>query len=219
MLEARIKGVCSLFWCIACSDIHTRKYSGGHEIWLKIIKNAGGGWQLFSKTLAGKELTFLKTQTSIWEHMTKLLMVCVCNKRTWAASSSPPDACDPRPLWPAARVSWLYPDTEPQRSEWRIQQEDRRSPANTENTWGGRECDTLSERREDKENIERERQDEMREGKINKFSTSHFFIYGPHRTLFWEVKKNSRSSCVFFKSSFNLSIAILGAKDKQCMFT
>ncbi len=27
---------------------------GGYEIFVKIIKNAGGGWQLFSKTLAGK---------------------------------------------------------------------------------------------------------------------------------------------------------------------
>jgi len=31
----------------ACSDIHTTKYSGGHEIFVKMIKNAGGDWQLF----------------------------------------------------------------------------------------------------------------------------------------------------------------------------
>jgi len=42
--------------CIACWDIHTKKYSGGHEIWVKISKNAAGGWQLLSKMLVGKEL-------------------------------------------------------------------------------------------------------------------------------------------------------------------
>jgi len=32
---------------MACSDIHSTKYSGGHKTLMKIIKNAGGGWQLF----------------------------------------------------------------------------------------------------------------------------------------------------------------------------
>jgi len=36
--------------------IHERKYSGGHETFVKLIKNVGGGWQLFSKTLVGKDL-------------------------------------------------------------------------------------------------------------------------------------------------------------------
>ncbi len=30
----------------AFSDIHTTKYSGGHERFVKMTKNAGGGWQL-----------------------------------------------------------------------------------------------------------------------------------------------------------------------------
>ncbi len=32
---------------MACSDIHTTKYSGGHDILVKMIKNAGGDWQHF----------------------------------------------------------------------------------------------------------------------------------------------------------------------------
>ncbi len=36
--------------------VHISKYCGGIEILVKIIKNAGGGWQLFSKTLVEKEL-------------------------------------------------------------------------------------------------------------------------------------------------------------------
>jgi len=38
--------VCSFFWYFACSDVHTTKYSGGHEIFEKMTKNTGGGWQL-----------------------------------------------------------------------------------------------------------------------------------------------------------------------------
>ncbi len=49
-----------LYFDVACSDIHTTKYSGGHESLVEIIKNTGGGWQLFSKTLAGKELLMHK---------------------------------------------------------------------------------------------------------------------------------------------------------------
>jgi len=33
--------------------IHTTKYSGGHGNFVKMIKNAGGGWQLLTKTLEG----------------------------------------------------------------------------------------------------------------------------------------------------------------------
>jgi len=39
------------------SDIHIIKYSGAHESFVKMIKNVG--WPLFSKTLAGKELSSL----------------------------------------------------------------------------------------------------------------------------------------------------------------
>jgi len=34
---------------IACSDIHSITFSGGHERFGKIIKNADGGWQLKKK--------------------------------------------------------------------------------------------------------------------------------------------------------------------------
>lgn len=36
------------------TDIPSTKYSGGHEIYVKIMKNAGAGWQLLKKMLAGK---------------------------------------------------------------------------------------------------------------------------------------------------------------------
>jgi len=36
--------------------IHTTKYSGGHENFVKMIKNACSGWQIFSKMLTGKDL-------------------------------------------------------------------------------------------------------------------------------------------------------------------
>jgi len=36
---------------------------GGHKTLMKIIKNAGGGWQLFFLMLPGKELTFI---INIW---------------------------------------------------------------------------------------------------------------------------------------------------------
>jgi len=48
--------VCSFVLYITYSDIHTTKYSGGHETFMKMFKSAGGGWQIFSKTLAGKEI-------------------------------------------------------------------------------------------------------------------------------------------------------------------
>jgi len=38
------------------SDIHTAKYSGGHESFVKINKNACGDWQLFKNVLVEKEL-------------------------------------------------------------------------------------------------------------------------------------------------------------------
>ncbi len=54
MLEARIKhkyiffkGSDLYFNAFYCSDIHKTKYSGCYEIWVKISKNAGGGWQLY----------------------------------------------------------------------------------------------------------------------------------------------------------------------------
>jgi len=42
---------------IECSDIHTTKYSGGHEMFVKIIKNAGSGWTLKKKKKnSGREM-------------------------------------------------------------------------------------------------------------------------------------------------------------------
>lgn len=58
MIEARMfksRGSVFLYLCIACTDIHTTKYSGDHEILVK-NKNAGSGWQLFFKNSGGERV-------------------------------------------------------------------------------------------------------------------------------------------------------------------
>ncbi len=64
MFKARIKGIFCLkveglvfilMYCMFRYSYNT-KYSAGHDILVKISKNAGGRWQLSSKTLAGKLL-------------------------------------------------------------------------------------------------------------------------------------------------------------------
>lgn len=49
----------------ACNkDIHATKYSKGHDIFVKMLKNAGGCWQFilnFFIKLVGKELTCVIT--------------------------------------------------------------------------------------------------------------------------------------------------------------
>jgi len=47
--------VCLLLYGVCRYYSYITKHSGGHETCEK-DQNGGGGWQLFSKTLAGKEL-------------------------------------------------------------------------------------------------------------------------------------------------------------------
>ncbi len=49
MFEATSTGSDLLFWSIACSDIHTTKYYGGHDIFVKIIKMLGVAGNFFQK--------------------------------------------------------------------------------------------------------------------------------------------------------------------------
>lgn len=44
------------FWYIAYSYIHTTKYSRSHDIFVKVIKNIGGGWQLSFKNAGGERV-------------------------------------------------------------------------------------------------------------------------------------------------------------------
>jgi len=44
-----------LFWWIACSDIHTRKYSGGHNTFVKMTNNVGAGKKKKKKKTVRKE--------------------------------------------------------------------------------------------------------------------------------------------------------------------
>ncbi len=49
MFEATSTDSDLLFWSIACSDIHTTKYYGGHDIFVKIIKMLGVAGNFFQK--------------------------------------------------------------------------------------------------------------------------------------------------------------------------
>lgn len=43
------------------------KYSGGNDSFVKMIKNTGGGWQCFFKSLAGKELKTIPHSEKIFK--------------------------------------------------------------------------------------------------------------------------------------------------------